>query len=83
MDFDTVLDHAVRRCKTETALARRLGINKNAIRQWRIGLALPRVTAEWPLAKLAGVTVDVCQQAIREEMIRRWDQRRDRARRKF
>jgi hypothetical protein len=78
MDFDALLWQAIRRCGGQTALARKLDYNKNSIRQWLIGIALPDRDVESPLAQLAGVTPDVMRQAIRDEVMRRWDRARDR-----
>jgi transcriptional regulator with XRE-family HTH domain len=79
MDFETLLWQAIRRCESETELARRLGYNRNSIRQWRIGLALPAAMIEPRLAELAGVSLEAVRQAIREENLRRWDRARNRA----
>ena len=78
MDFEALLWQAIRRCGSQLGLARTLGYNKNAIRQWLLGLSLPDSGVEPQLAQVAGVTRDVLRQAIRDEMIRRWDRARNR-----
>jgi hypothetical protein len=77
MDFEALLWQAIRRCDGQVGLARTLGYNKNSIRQWVLGLSLPDVGVEPRLAQLAGVTPDVLRQAIRDEMMRRWDRARN------
>ena len=78
MDFEALLWQAIRRCEGQSGLARTLGYNKNSIRQWLIGIALPDVGVEPRLAQLAGVTPDLLREAIREEAMRRWDRMRNR-----
>jgi transcriptional regulator with XRE-family HTH domain len=77
VDFDALLWQAIRRCDGQSGLARRLGYNKNSVRQWLLGLALPDAAVEPRLAEFAGVTPDVLRQAIRDEAMRRWDRARD------
>jgi transcriptional regulator with XRE-family HTH domain len=77
MDFEALLWQAIRRCDGQVGLARTLGYNKNSIRQWLLGLSLPDVGVEPRLAQLAGVTPDLLRQAIRDEMMRRWDRARN------
>ena len=72
-NFDALLSQAIYRCEGQLGLARRLGYNKNNIRQWIIGLSLPSQEAESKLARAAGVTRSIMRRAIRDEMIRRWD----------
>ena len=78
MDFESLLWQAIRRCEGQAGLARTLGYNKNSVRQWLIGIALPERDCEPYLAQLTGVTPDVVRLAIRDEMLRRWDRSRDR-----
>ena len=78
MDFKALLWQAIRRCDGQAGLARTLGYNKNSVRQWLLGLSLPDSGVEPQLAQVAGVTPDVMRQAIRDEMIRRWDSARNR-----
>src|SRR4029450_5252557 len=76
MDFDALLWQAIRRCDGQSGLARRLGYNKNSIRQWLLGLALPDATVEPRLAEFAGVTPDVLRQGGREGAVGRWGRAR-------
>jgi hypothetical protein len=76
-DFSALLWQAIRRCNGQSGLARQLGYNKNSIRQWLMGLALPDAAVEARLAALAGVTQDVMRRAIRDVVMRRFDQSRD------
>jgi hypothetical protein len=78
VDFESLLWQAIRRCEGQTGLARVLGYNKNSIRQWLVGIALPDSGVEPQLAQLAGVTPDVMRHAIRDEAMRRWDRARNR-----
>ena len=75
LDFEELLRRAVWQSGSEVNLARQVRLNKNNIRQWRIGLALPSRDAAQRLATIIGITFDVMRRAIRDEMVLRWDTR--------
>ena len=72
MSFQEIIQQAIARAGSRNKLARALGLNHNAPRNWVIGLALPTPEKEPALAAAAGVTTAELEDAIREERKIRW-----------
>lgn len=70
-----LLIRAVQAAGGQNALARRLGMNHNAPRQWLLGIALPTPERYPVLADLTGLSVEAVAAVVMAERRRKWEAR--------
>lgn len=74
LGFEDLMQRAVEAAGGDRAdLAAYLGLNPNSVRQWFIGLSLPRGEHEDKLGALLGLDARQVRAILREEAMRRWE----------